>query len=304
MNQPIPEWKQFELAVAGFVTAIGRGAKVTHDIEIPDNLTGYPPQRDVWVEWDLAGHYPVKALISCKNWAKRLDQQDIDHFNGEFISSQAHIGIIYAKAGFNDRAIEKARKLGFSCCRLYRNEAAELPDGLALGLGYHFRPQCRFSIHCSGGPFEFKNWHDVFQLRAGDISVFDFFVQALDTYQDGSDPKKRWKNAYMGQSISVETQDKRGVRLELKIEVQDQAFQAKIEYTMLDGSYNLTSGRFLGSETTPSLDLHGEHPGPGWIEIQNIPEAIPKMVIASFAGIDSRVLLTEFEKQRFGGVAL
>jgi hypothetical protein len=304
VNQPIPEWKQFELAVAGFVTAIGHGAKVTHDIEIPDSHTGYPRQRDVWVEWDFAGHFPAKALISCKNLAKSLDQQDIDHFNGEYISSQAHIGIIYAKAGFNDRAIEKSRKLGFHCCKLYRNEPAELPEGLVLGLCYHFRPQCRFSIHSSGGPFEFKSWREVFQLRAEDISVFDFFVQALDAYQVGSDPKKRWKNACFGQSISIETQGKNGVRLVIKMEIRDQAFQAKVEYTMLDGSYNLTSGRFLGSEITPSVDLRGEHPGPGWSELQSIPESLPKKILASFAGIDGRIVLTDFAKQGFGGMAL
>ena len=100
----------------------------------------------MWVEWVIAGHFPVKARISCKYWKSPLNQQDIDHFNGEFISSNAQIGIIYARIGFNDQAIEKATKLGFHCCRLYGNEPAGLPKSLVFGPVYYFSPDARFKF--------------------------------------------------------------------------------------------------------------------------------------------------------------
>ena len=45
-----PKWKNFEIAVAEFMSKIGHGAKITHDARIPDAHTGYSRQRYVWVE--------------------------------------------------------------------------------------------------------------------------------------------------------------------------------------------------------------------------------------------------------------
>ena len=54
-----PDWELFELAVAQFIAAINQGAKVTHDVRLPDVHTGHPRQRDVWVEWSFGGHFPA-----------------------------------------------------------------------------------------------------------------------------------------------------------------------------------------------------------------------------------------------------
>lgn len=121
-RDPKPDWKLFELAVARFIKTVGGNARVTHDKRLPDVHTGQPRQRDVWIEWKIAEHYPAKALVSCKYWGEVLDQQDIDHFNGEFLSSGAQIGIIYSRFGYNENAIAKAKHLGFHCCRLFQNE--------------------------------------------------------------------------------------------------------------------------------------------------------------------------------------
>jgi len=42
-----PKWKQFEIAVAQFVSALDPNAKVTHNAQLPDKHTGKLRQRDV-----------------------------------------------------------------------------------------------------------------------------------------------------------------------------------------------------------------------------------------------------------------
>ncbi|MFI4861924.1 MAG: restriction endonuclease, partial [Phycisphaerales bacterium JB063] len=142
MEQP---WRQFEEVVAQFLASLEVSAKVTHDIHLPDRDTGKPRQRDVWIEWNALNHFPTKMLVSCKRWSKPLDQKDIDHFNGEFLSSRAHIGVIYSYSGFNDNAVEKARALGFHCCQLLDDAPSPIPRTLVLGLAYLFRVQWRVS---------------------------------------------------------------------------------------------------------------------------------------------------------------
>ncbi len=299
MTNKNPDWRKFEIAVAHFVEAIGETAKVTHDIQLPDAHTGYPRQRDVWVEWSIWGHFPVKALISCKYWNSPLDQQDIDHFNGEYISSGAHIGIIYAWQGFNERAIEKAKALRFHCCKLYRDEPAELPVSLVLGLAYHFRPRFQIQVKGESETYGFKKWEDVFAIPIGDTTVFDLLVNELDMFQYCRDVKERWRMAREGHVGLVNIREKGLAPLDIIIRCIDRAFQAKIEYTMLKGSYNITDGNFVGSQATPYIDTQGDEPGPGWSELEEIPESMPDKVIVMFFQVDSIKWLQEFGKTAF-----
>lgn len=157
MSSQEPDWRTFEEAVARFIAAIGGNAKVVHDAKIPDVHTRTPRQRDVWIEWSIFNHFPAKALVSCKHYATPLDQQDIDRFNGEFISSGAQVGIIYAKTGFNARALDKARVLGIHCCRLYENEPSEIPNGFAIDVAYYFRPTFEFAVSGDASEYGCQN---------------------------------------------------------------------------------------------------------------------------------------------------
>ncbi len=300
MSADVPPWKQFEIAVAEFIKAIGNGAKVTHDAILPDEHTGHPRQRDVWVEWSFADHYPVKALVSCKRWTAVLNQKDIDHFNGEFLSSGAQIGIIYSKSGFNDHALEKAKALGFHCCRLYENEPADLPDSLTMGLAYNFRPQFRLSVVGDAGAYAFKTWAQVMALPAGKGTIIDALTEAFNKHQssDGN-AAARWQRAREGSSISVPASNKGMPTLHVRLDVKDRAFRAKVEYNLLEGSYNVTSGAFKGSQATPWIDTQNAHPGPGWDEVDDIPEQIPKPCIAMFMQADARAQLEAFGMTHF-----
>lgn len=294
MSKSQPDWREFELAVARFVSAIGQGARVTHDVRIPDSHTGHPRQRDVWVEWSVCGHYPAKALISCKYWSSRLNEQDIDHFNGEFISSSAQIGIVYAKTGFNDLAIEKARVLGFHCCKLYVDEPADIPEALSLGLAFHFRPTFRINVHGDAPSHGFEKWRDVLELPFGGDTVFEAFVTVFDAHQQNKDPAERWRLMREPSVCIAHVEVSGKAPLDVVFVVSDRKYRAKVEYTMLDGSYNITAGSYLGSEASPWIDTQSAHPGPGWDEIAEIPAIQPKPSVATFMLCDSRKYLLLF----------
>ncbi|MBI2150580.1 MAG: restriction endonuclease [Acidobacteria bacterium] len=82
----------------------------------------------------------MKLLISCKRYKRKLNQQDIDAFNGELLSSGAHKGIIYSYSGFGKNAVEKAQKIGICCCTLYKDQAPEIPEILKFH-AYCFIPK-------------------------------------------------------------------------------------------------------------------------------------------------------------------
>ena len=148
------EWEDFERAVAAFVKALTPGARVTHNARLPDRHTGRLRQRDVWIEARI-GPFPVNILVSCKWLKRKINEQDLDAFIGELSSSGAHKGVLYSLAGFTAPAIAKARSQGISCCKLYRNEPAELPDSLFLTLYC-----CAGSFAVQLNPEALEDWGD------------------------------------------------------------------------------------------------------------------------------------------------
>lgn len=298
MDHAIPDWKEFEIAVATFIEALGSGAMVTHDVKIPDTHTGHPRQRDVWIEWAIGGLFRVRALVSCKYWHAVLNELDIDHFNGEYQSSGANVGIIYAKNGFNDLAIQKARKLGLHCCRLYRNEPADLPELLKFGLAYLFEP--RFALRVDGDwrKFGFSRWADLFVLAHHGRLVIDALEDEVTKYQQTDDLGERWRNSRTGKIITIAVRG-HSAPLDVHILLEDRAYVSRIEYTMLEGSYNVTGGQFVGKQMTPWMDLHGETPGPGWEQIAELPEDRPKVGLFCYRSGDARRMLDDFGHQSF-----
>lgn len=306
MSIKAPPWKQFEKAVANFLVAMGDGAKVTYDTRLPDKHTNHPRQRDVWVEWPImGGRFSVKALVSCKALQRQLDQQDIDHFNGEFISSGAQIGIIYSKVGFNDRALDKAHTLGFHCCRLYDDEPADIPESISLGSAYCFRPRFQFSVTGEFSAYKFTNWGQVTNLRTSNGTVMQHLVEAINAYQFQDDSQgERWRRAIYGSRIEIEGFNEGLPKLTIKLEIADQVFRAKTEWYLLNGSYSVTDKSFRGSQATPSLDMNGIHPGPGWEEVAEIPDQMPKPCIAMFMQMDARARLVEYGETAFPSKAI
>lgn len=293
---PMPEWEQFEIAVANFVSALDPNAHVQHDARLPDLHTGLPRQRDVWVETKLLGHFPVRVLISCKREKRRLNQQDVDAFNGEKLSSGAHLGVIYSYSGFGEAAIEKAKRLGICCCRLYQDDPPELPDRFCL-MGYCLRPRVGISLKARPHPqSEFKTWDDLFCARfpdqEGSSTVLDAILEAYweveRTALGQISPSQVLPVPHVCE-LELDDTLAGAERLRIQVAVSWRCYRGRLEACLLKGSYCVTAGEFIGSQTLPSIDLRGEGPGPGWELMPELPARLESnAVLCILSGATSK----------------
>ncbi|MFH1126096.1 MAG: restriction endonuclease [Candidatus Altiarchaeota archaeon] len=270
------QWEQFEQAVAAFIRALTPNAVVTHSPRLPDKHTGQPRQRDVWVE-AIVGIFPVKILISCKRLKRRINEQDMDAFVGELLSSGAHKGVVYAFSGFTAPAITKAKTLGISCCKLYQNSPAELPDSLM------------FVFYCCGQSWRlrlngeaFDHWgttsfDEVFSIRnqSGDPRTVLEMLLASFTEEEERVVRDatgigRFPEDWTA-SLEIRTGSNDVAPLRISLDGKWKVYRAKLEAHLLDGTYSFTENLFAGSQTSPWIDTQGPDPGPGWELITDPP---------------------------------
>lgn len=282
-----PDWKQYEIAVSSFLSALGPSANVVHDAKLPDRDTGRRRQRDVWIEALLFGHFPVKLLVSCKRWKRPLNAKDIDHFVGELGSSGAHKGVIYSRSGFNRSAVEKAKARGICCCRLYQNQPPDLPETLIFH-SYCLTPRMSLSLVEPAAPsWGCKTWNDLFDLsfgvEDGPATVLEFLSDQYTKKQAAACALMQDKRAFpepWGIEFSVISRADGRTPLRIQFGGSWCVYRGNIEAHLLDGSYNVTEGRFTGSQIGPAIDMQGPHPGPGWTLTDTPPEELtPKMCV-------------------------
>lgn len=263
------DWRDFEAAVAAFLAALDPSSRVSHDVQLPDEDTGAPRQRDVWIETSFGGHVAIRILVSCKRKKAKIDQQDMDAFIGELRSSGAHKGILYSYSGFTSRALEKAARRGISCCVLYRNQESALPAVLDF-VGYYLTENVQLSLSpapSGSGP----DWSEVIELPAlGD----DRHRAAVDVLADDF----RADEAELRERLGPLPPPGRGVETSvilpgakessrLVLISQWMIYRAKVECWLVNGSYSVTEKDFKGSFSTPAIDTWSSHPGPGWERI-------------------------------------
>jgi hypothetical protein len=279
------EWRSFEQAVAAILQALDPNARVTHDAHTPDLDTGLPRQRDVWIELPVfGGQALVKFLVSCKRKKARLSQQDIDAFWGELNRSGAQVGILYSHGGFSKPALAKAARLGISCCGLFEDRPADLPGVLVFN-AYCFRERVKIDV------------------QGASLAELGQLLDApLDADGEGLTVLGRLIADYEAQRISTMAGEARGLRpdwtsalslqvgaeavITIKLSSGWSAYRAKPEAWLLNGSYSFTGKTFAGALSTPFVDQHSNHPGPGWdpIEGDEIDEVTPRVLIYSHGG--------------------
>jgi hypothetical protein len=299
----VKDWEKFEVAVERFVAAFDPSVTVRRNVMLPDRDTGHPRQRDVWVITKVCNLFEVNILISCKKWSTRLDESDIDAFAGELRSSGAHKGVIYAEKGFTKPAIEKAQVLGISCCKLYQNESADIPDSLKL-LFYICNPRYRLRVQLD----RCEDWSDVIFE-----DVFSHLIVVDGERESVLDKLVREFQAMEARAIEEVARGRRHLHpwtltlqfegmspLALVIEGKWDIYQAALEGHLLDGSYSFTEERFVGAEYSPWVDMHGTHPGPQWEHIAATADQLPKELgmIVRFHG-DLRTSLVENFASKF-----
>ncbi len=295
MNKTEPAWRQYEVAVSQLIAALGPTTEVTHDVKLPDEHTGRMRQRDVWIETKLLGHFPIKILVSCKHTNASPNEQDIDHFNGEFISSGAHKGIVYSLSTFNAPALEKAETLGFCCCQLYKNEPPKIPDCLIVEM-YYFTPQVIFTLLDPADPrWKCTTWGDVFRLTLdsadGSTTVLDSIVELYSQCQTSACSKNKEDGFFppaWSQELSVTSDEDDRDDLMIRLYGSWKVYSGNIEAYLLEGSYNVTTGEFIGKQIGPVIDTWSAHPGPGWTEIKKRPVSKPPMRSGIFKMVDAR----------------
>lgn len=263
-----PKWREYEIAVSAFLQALNPSDTVIHDHKEPDRQTNKPRQRDVWIETRIGGLISVCILVSCKDYKRKLNQMNIDHFYGELSSSMADIGVIFSSAGYAEAALAKARQWGIQCCRLYKNQPPDIPSILIFPAAF-----CSFSmkyiklLEVTKKPSEML-WKDVFLIEndelKGSKSLADYIEEkfkenSLDAEsfaKDGDRLPKDW-------ALDVTA---KGDLLDVKVQIGEQwrFYQGKVEAHLLNGVYSISENLFIGNQFTPTIDTQSNHPGEGW----------------------------------------
>lgn len=273
------DWEIFELAIRNFVAALDPKAKVIHNAKLPDIDTGKPRQIDVWVEAKVCNLYPFKILISCKRWSRKISQQDVDAFIGELRSSGAHKGVIYSYKGFTKPAVEKAKKIGISCCKLYQNEVPDLPKSLIV------------SFYCSNSSYRLRinseslnDWgedtfSEIFSITDNKKKSSQTLLEKLDiAFQEEEKLtiKKALDNKLFPKSwqVAIKVTKPKYKELIVYLEGKFRIYRANIEGQLVSGHYSFTEDEFMGSFASPWIDTQSSEPGPNWELVTDPPDAM------------------------------
>jgi hypothetical protein len=252
----------------------------------------------VWIEARICQHFPVRLLVSCKRWKRKLHQTDIDHFEGERQSSGAHVGVLYSQSGFSGPAIEKARVLGISCCRLYQDEPPELPKRLVFH-SYCCTSQVFFEV-LEVSSESVRTFRDLFhyRLHEGEQSqrLIDVLKEVFCSHEAESlaqvTPGKLFPSDWAVQ-LDMNSEDK-GFQARLRLGEHWKIWRGKLEAHLLHGSYNFSTDEYVGNQSGPRIDMQGPNPGPGWALLAERPSQVqPTCVIAVLHNAPIAELLTD-----------
>lgn len=257
-------WQDFERAVAALCQALAPDAKVTHDAKTFDVDIGSRRQRDVWIEALIGGHFPVKILVSCKRYARKVTVQQVDSFLGELGSSGANMGVIYSASGFTKDALAKAKARGISACVLLANQPPPIPAVLLID-AYFLDERIQLVATGLAGTIDWKALLNANTVVDGETLPVHRALAAAFASDFPALKEAVGKKAIPVRVNMVTLAEADGVE-PVRVGVQSQwaIFRARTEAWLVNGSYNFTGEDFKGSVATPSIDTWSSYPGPGW----------------------------------------
>jgi len=287
------DWKEFEKAVGNFLSSIGGTARITHDKKTPDKDTGLPRQRDVWIEGKIC-NFPIKILVSCKHYKRKLNQLDLDVFIGELASSRANKGVIYSKIGFTAGALTKAKKNDISCCRLYFDKEPEMPEMLLFKY-YMSKPLVILKPLVIPSGLEY--WNQLFNLDFQDTTenshkkLIDWIEKEFQELE-----KLAFEDIKLGNKLPKDiahrlTFKNEEITAELELALTWKYFEAKTKCYRINGSYDFIDENFSGSQSSPAIDLKSSDPGEGWEPLQEKPKININEGIIVLRGLDYRTAI-------------
>lgn len=260
----------FERAVYEFASRLDPKAEVLFDHKVPDRDTGTLRQCDVWINAQFGGHIPISILVSCKDHGRKLDVGDIGNFCDEVRSTRASTGVIYARNGFTQPALEKAKANGLSCCRLYMNEPGELPESLAMPcflsnprIGIAAKSAIGIPRTSLGVPLI-----EIFNIpvtlpdgKAGivlDLILSRFYELSRESVMEAKEadrlPKEWYSEIYLGAS---ETE----FFCTILLHGSWKHYRSLAKAPLLNGSYCLTDNSYFGWFLSPGIHSYNAHPG-------------------------------------------
>lgn len=275
-KKPIKPWKEFEKAVNKFLELLLRGdpnALVKFDPPKVDRDTKKKQQVDAWIDYKIGGHFPVKMLVSCKDHGRKLDVKEIRVFIQEIEDCGASTGAIYSRAGFTDGAVAKANARGIGCFQLWRDQPADLPV-----IQLYRRCWCCDSVMTpvvkpGDAGFSPKTWEELFDLRVTvdgpEQSLGDCLEDAL---QKGKtfvlDEMKRLGLTEFPDDFicTIDLRDSSDRSTTIMLACRWKRFHGKLSAAMLNGSFCVSNGEFVGTETAAFPTVYPPPPS-DWEEV-------------------------------------
>lgn len=270
--------EEYEKAVYDFVKTLDTNAKVMFNYYVPDRDTEKPRQCDVWIDAKFGNFFPLSFYVSCKEYNRKIDQHKIESFFGEMYSRRATNGVIFSKLGFSKPAIEKAEKLGISCCRLFQNEPTDIKS-ILLFSHYACYPSIVLELHGIKDIQNIEIWNDLFNVEIDGKKVVDYINETysidqsrmLDKANKFAEFPKDWEDDI---KIYEHNSNK---EVKIKIVGKWRLYTARQEAVLYNGSYCYNgSGAFRGSFTGPPIDTQGDNPGPAWALITEKGSKLPE----------------------------
>lgn len=207
------------------------------------------------------------------------------------------MGVIYSSSGFSRNALTKAEACGIACCRLYRDEPADLPEVVFL-THYVCKPRVAVNLlEATNLPAYVRTWNDLFEtpvdLHGNSMSLLDAIVaiyaqtertvvQDRAVRMDADFPKPWWRRLEV-----VNTQDP-SCRIKMRVAGTWACYRAKLEANIVNGSYCFKNGAFLGRQHGPAIDTQALDPGQGWEEVdpkESLPKGNYTLLILSSADV-------------------
>jgi hypothetical protein len=291
------------VAVAEFARSLDPRVRVTHNARRPDIDTGRLRQRDVWIEADVCGVFPVKILVSCKRTHRPLSEQELDAFIGELRSSGAHKGVLYSYSGFTAGALEKAERTGICCCRIFQNVPADLPRTIVFQ-AYYCRPVMGIGFSQPlDARWKLASFADLFALRipsaSGEESVLvivsTVFAEEFGKAYAEAEAKPlppEWRKGLRIHDSDTEKDDI-GMVLQGTWEI----FTACPEAVLFDGTYSISGDFFVGIQRIPAPA--SADPGPSWVRLEARPDTAGLMGVTILQGLgDIPTILRESFSQK------
>jgi len=298
--------EQFEKDVWAFVKALDPAAQVLFDHKVRDKDTGSLRQVDAWINAKFGKHIPISILVSCKNYTRKLDVTHIERFAAEVSATCASTGIIYSSFGFTRPALAKANSKGLSCCRLFRNEPAHIPDRLVFW-SYCCTPRIAlFLIEPNAKLLKERKilyWDDLLDMQVTkDETLLDHIATDFLRYEQLAAKPKAAGNLFP-QNWQVEfafsPETKPSWLFKMRVSGSWKIYRGRRDAHLLNGSYCFSNKSFSGSMTSPPIDTK-EPPGPWWQPIdrhlKDLPD--PRMVAILFGSDVKATIRSHFARKR------